>query len=71
MMACIIMHNMIKEDESSLKLEAFHNWNHSKCSTMPQFSFCEIQVRTRQIESLDNHYALRNYLINHLWALKW
>ena len=70
MMACIIMHNMIIEDERDLRLEAFHDWDVEEGSSRPHFSFREMQIRTREVESLDHHYALRNDLIDHLWRLK-
>ena len=64
------MHNMIIEDERGLRLEAFHDWGVGGGSSRPHLSFREMQIRTRELESLDHHYALRNDLIDHLWRLK-
>ena len=70
MMACIIMHNMIIEDECGLRLEAFQDWDVGEGSSRPHLSFREMQIRTKELKSLDRHYALRNDLIDHLWRLK-
>ena len=70
MIACIIMHNMIIEDERGLRLEAFQDLDVGERSSRPHLSFREMQIRTRELKSLDHHYALRNDLIDHLWRLK-
>ena len=43
MMACIIMYNMIIEDERGLPLEAFHDWGGGGGSSRPHLSFREMQ----------------------------
>ena len=47
MMACIIMHNMIIEDECGLLLEAFYDWDPSEGYVKPQLLLRKMQVRTR------------------------
>ena len=49
MMACIIMHNMIIEDERDLRLEAFHDWMVEKVLLGPTSPFVRCKA---ELESL-------------------
>ena len=70
MMACIIMHNMILEDERDLRLEPILDCGPSEGNMRPQFSFRDLQTGTREIENSGTHYALCTDLVEHLWRLK-
>ena len=70
MMACIIMHNMIIEDEQGLPLEPFADWGLPVETLRLPFSFRELQDGTRQLENVQAHFALRNDLCEHLLRLK-
>jgi len=70
MMACIIMHNMIIEDEQRLSLELFANWRLHANTMRHPFSFRELQFGTKELENVQTHFALRNDLMKHLWKLK-
>ena len=70
MMACIIMHNMIIEDEQGLPLEPFDDWGLPVESTPLPFTFHDLQSGTRELENAESHFALRNDLIEHLWRLR-
>ena len=70
MMTCIIMHNMILEDEKGLSLEPFANWGlHVETTPIP-FTFRDLMATTREVENVESHFALRNDLRDHLWTLK-
>ncbi|KAK2664862.1 hypothetical protein Ddye_003436 [Dipteronia dyeriana] len=71
MTACIIMHNMIIEDERDVDADI---QGHMEAPT-PQVErvidentrFQEFLTRHKQIKDKDAHIALRNALIDHLW----
>jgi hypothetical protein len=70
MYACIIMHNMIFEDESSKEnLEPLFEVEAPTDFTRP-LSFEALVVGTKQLESIDQHYSMRGDLVEHLWTLK-
>ncbi|KAL8501146.1 hypothetical protein ACS0TY_020639 [Phlomoides rotata] len=70
MSACIIMHNMIIEDERDLDAPI-----EAREVPSPNLGFVENQPAQfqkfmgmfRQIRNAEAHYALRNALIDHLW----
>ena len=66
MMAYIIMHNLIVEDEQGLRLEPILDWRVREGQRCSKLSFCELHMGTRQIESMGSHFALRSDLIDHL-----
>jgi hypothetical protein len=70
MMACIIMHNMIIEDENELGLEPVVETVAPVGITPSPFTFYDLQSGTREIENPQAHFALRNDLIVHLWMLR-
>jgi hypothetical protein len=65
--ACVIMHNMIIQDESGLDLEPFFDEGLMGGRMGGGLSFHELREGTREIENADNHFSLRNDLIKHLW----
>jgi hypothetical protein len=70
MIACIIMHNMIIEDEQDLGFEKLSG-NHVDVGQMHgDFTYCELEAGTREIENIHTHFALRNDIIDHLWVLR-
>jgi hypothetical protein len=69
MRACVIMHNMIIEDESGCNLEAL--FEHSPTTQMRRgLTFEDDREATEELENSEAHFALRSDLIEHLWALK-
>jgi hypothetical protein len=68
--ACIILHNMITEDESSDEnLEPLFEvkWSVEYPRELP---FESLVVGTHELKNVDQHYSLRGDLIVHLWTLK-
>ncbi|XP_073066034.1 uncharacterized protein [Primulina eburnea] len=71
MKACIIMHNMIIEDERDLSAPI----EDAREAPTPMVEmavnehtrFREFLARYKKIKDKDAHYALRNALIDHLW----
>ncbi|KAF8403359.1 hypothetical protein HHK36_011461 [Tetracentron sinense] len=71
MSACIIMHNMIVEDEC----DDYENVVDSNPTPIPNVDmvageterFQQFFARHRQIKNKETHNALRNSLIEHLW----
>ncbi|KAJ8772095.1 hypothetical protein K2173_027272 [Erythroxylum novogranatense] len=71
MSACIIMHNMIIEDERDTQV-AIQDWSETPVSEIninrdDTVVFQEFLARHRQIRDKEAHYELRNALIEHLW----
>ncbi|XP_073152381.1 uncharacterized protein [Henckelia pumila] len=71
MSSCIIMHNMIIEDERDLSAPI----QDARKTPAPEvemivdenMKFQEFLSRYKKIKDKDTHYALRNALIEHLW----
>ena len=70
MMAFIIMHNMIIEDEQGLRLVPIFYYRLREGHMKANFSFHDLQIGIRKIENISFHYALWNDLLEHLWRLK-
>ncbi|OMO56395.1 Harbinger transposase-derived protein, plant [Corchorus olitorius] len=71
MSACIIMHNMIIEDERDLNAD-IENWMEAPVPEVEMVRdettrFQEFLARYKEIKDKDAHFALRNALIEHLW----
>ncbi|KAL5546655.1 hypothetical protein UlMin_006342 [Ulmus minor] len=71
MTACIIMHNMIIEDERDVDA-AIEDWMEAptpevEIAVDENTRFQEFLARHRQIKDREAHIALRNTLIDHLW----
>ena len=80
MKACIILHNMIIEDErvddNELVAVAAGNEDYDSLGTdtpvevsQGPIPFDQFMARNRAIRDLNTHYALRNDIITHLWTL--
>jgi hypothetical protein len=70
MIACIIMHNMIIEDEEDLGFEQLPG-NHVGVGQMHgDFTYRELEAGTREIENMHTHFVLQNDIIDHLWVLR-
>ncbi|XP_075475817.1 uncharacterized protein LOC142512858 [Primulina tabacum] len=71
MTACIIMHNMIIEDERDLSapIEDMREASTPDVEMVvdENIRFQEFLARYKRIKDKDAHYALRNALIDHLW----
>ena len=71
MTTCIILHNMIVEDERDLSapIEAMIETPPPEIEMMvgENIRFQEFLTRYRQIRDKDAHITLRNTLIDHLW----
>ncbi|XP_019190221.1 PREDICTED: putative nuclease HARBI1 [Ipomoea nil] len=71
MTSCIIMHNMIMEDECDEQVD-IQSWREAPA---PKVDICrderivfeEFLARHRQIKNKEAHYALRDALIEHMW----
>lgn len=68
MYACVILHNMIIEDEQDLNLEPCFDEQIVQLRRGESFAL-ETQG-TEDIDDLGRHFSLRNDLIEHLWALQ-
>ena len=71
MTACIIMHNMIIEDERNVDA-AIEDWIEAPIPEVEivvdeNTRFQKFLARHRQIKAREAHIALRNTLIDHLW----
>ena len=74
MPACIIMHNMIIEDERDLYAD-IENWMEAPTPEVDMVvdettRFQQFLAQHRQIKDKEAHFALRNVLIEHLWELQ-
>jgi hypothetical protein len=69
LMACLVLHNMIIEDEYNLNLEP--SFDVGKNITFKRgFLFEDYVESVIQIENYNFHYNLQNDFIEHLWQLK-
>jgi hypothetical protein len=80
MKTCIILHNMIVEDERNLNIDHIYNSNTSTghdssfdlinpiSQCYPNFS--TFIQNTQRIRNTDLHFSLPNNLIAHLWDVK-
>ncbi len=67
---CIILHNMILEDERGKNLTIDYQVDRSVDNDVYSAPSVEqLVARMRVIESPQQHYTLRNDLIDHLWEL--
>jgi hypothetical protein len=69
-MYCIMLHNMILDNERGLNLKQLFDGNFVLPPRQRNLTFHELQEGTRQIEDIRAHFSLRNDLIEHLWQLR-
>jgi hypothetical protein len=70
MMCCIVLHNMILDDEWGLDLEQLFDGNFVLPPRRRNLTFHELRKGTHHIEDIQAHFSLRNDLIEHLWQLR-
>lgn len=74
MKTCIILHNMIVEDERDDAARS-HEYDEpstgsARSSDAESTTFSDFLQRYRAIRDVDKHYQLRNDLVDHLWKRK-
>ena len=70
MYACIIMHNMVIENESSEQnLELLFEVE-APIGILRALPFEALVVGTEQLENIEQHYNLRGDLVEYLWTLR-
>ena len=69
MQSCIILHNMIVEDETGLELEEFLPEGEIRRNSYNEV-FANYVTRLKHLQSSTAHQALKLDLIVHLWAQK-
>jgi hypothetical protein len=67
MLACVILHNMIIEDEKDCNLESLFENDVLLQPRTSDFTFRDLQQGIRDVEDITQHYNLRNDLMDHLW----
>jgi hypothetical protein len=70
MMCCIILHNMIIDNEQGEDLEPIFEQGISGGGMHRDLTFRELNVGTRELENQHTHFALRNDIMDHLWRLR-
>ena len=71
MLTCVILHNMIVEDEYGLEEEdILQDLQGDDVPLQRGLSFGDYLTCMTEIESVNKHYNLRADLVNHLWTLK-
>ena len=66
MLACIIMHNMIVENEQGLEVEHLYDRPLQTGQMQREFTYYKREARICEIEDISAHLALCNDLIDHL-----
>jgi hypothetical protein len=75
MVACIILHNMIVEDERDSPHDHEYDVSSTSSATVhpaqsDSAGFSQFVKNYQDICDKQAHHQLKNYLIKHLWALK-
>jgi hypothetical protein len=70
MMSCIILHNMIVQDEQDGDFESIFDLPMRGGSMRRGLPFTELRAGVREVEHVATHFKLRNDLVDHLWELK-
>jgi len=70
MIACIVMQNIVIQDEDRENLEPMFNQVIGSGSVQCEHTFCELNAGIRELENMEAHYSLHNDVIDHLWQLK-
>ena len=63
MLACIIMHNMILEDEEGLHLKHIFERLLERGQMQRDFTYYDLQVETCEVENISSHFALQNNIM--------
>lgn len=66
--ACVVLHNLILDDEKSLDLEDLNL--RGPITFRRGLTLWDLMLQTQEIENEDIHHNCRGYLIKHLWSLK-
>jgi hypothetical protein len=69
-MCCIIMHNMIIEDDQGQDLEPIFEQSIAGGDMRRDLSFHELNVGTRELEDMHTHFSLRNDIMDRLWYIR-
>jgi hypothetical protein len=69
-LCCIILHNMIIEDEQGQNFEPIFYQAIQGGGMWRGLSFRELNAGTRELENMEMHFALRNDIMDHLWHLR-
>lgn len=66
MMCCIILHNMIIEDEQGQDLEPIFDQAISRGGMRKNLTFRELNVVAQELKNLHTHCSLHNDIMDHL-----
>ena len=69
MFACVVIHNMIIENELNTNLEPLYDPD-APNNLWRGVTFDQYRDFVGEVEDSNSHYSLRNDLIEHLWAIK-
>jgi hypothetical protein len=69
-LCCIILHNMIIEDEQGQNFEPIFYQAIQGGGMWRGLSFRELNAGTRELENMEMHLELRNDIMDHLWHLR-
>jgi hypothetical protein len=70
MMACIILHNMVVQDEQDGDFESIFDFPMRAESMRQGIPFSELWAGVQSVEDVVTYFQLHNDLIDHLWAVK-
>ena len=70
MHACIIMLNMIIEDEADANFPILHGPSSSQTTLRREFTFNYLQVGMSNRQDSETYYSLCDDLVQHLWNEK-
>ena len=63
---CIILHNMILEDEGN----AICGGDYEPYEIETQMSEEQCTTNVRELRNLEKHHALQAYLVDHIWRIR-
>jgi hypothetical protein len=69
-MACIILYNMIVQDEQDEDFESIFDLPMRGGSMQRGLPFSALRADVRDVENVAIHFKLRNNIVDHLWELK-